>query len=398
MACIVIPYSTIVAEGNHNCATLPYLFELRHTRKHQQHKSSVRNCFSYAFSRTQIVRSSLFHHLHNEMPTQRSLIIGASFIVLGELCFATMGVGIRFVSTELPNEMIVFARNLVGLILLAPWLLRRGIGNVATRVSRLHLLRAIAGVSAMYCFFYALAHLPLAEAMLLKLTAPVFIPVIAVLWLHEQVNALLWVALGIGFAGVVVILDPSLEGDPTMVSPIALIGLLGGLLAALAKVTVRRLSRSEPPTRIVFYFALIAGAISAVPLLWAWQTPSPVALLWLLGIAISATLGQLALTRGLSLAPASRMGAFGYFAVIFGAAFGWLIWDEQVTLSLVVGSLLIAVGGMLASRSTGNAPHTSRLTPPAPVVESLRGQHRISNRPEVFNAQHSGSPLQPPPR
>jgi drug/metabolite transporter (DMT)-like permease len=301
------------------------------------------------------------------MPTHPSLIIGASFIVLGELCFATMGVGIRFVSIELPNEMIVFARNLVGLMLLAPWLLRRGIGNVATRVPRLHLLRAIAGVSAMYCFFYALAHLPLAEAMLLKLTAPVFIPVIAVLWLHERVTALLWVALGIGFAGVVVILDPSLDGGAAIVSPIALVGLLGGLLAALAKVTVRRLSRSEPPTRIVFYFALIPGAISAVPLLWAWQTPSPIALLWLLGIAVSATLGQLALTRGLSLAPTSRMGAFGYFAVIFGAAFGWLIWGEQITLSLIAGSLLIAVGGLLASRSTGNAAHASQLAPPAPA-------------------------------
>lgn len=303
------------------------------------------------------------------MPTQRNLIIGASFIVLGELCFATMGVGIRFVSVELPNEMIVFARNLVGLLLLAPWLLRRGIGNVATRVPRLHLLRAVAGVSAMYCFFYALAHLPLAEAMLLKLTAPVFIPVIAVLWLHERVNAWLWVALGLGFAGVVVILDPSLDGDSAMVSPIALIGLLGGLLAALAKVTVRRLSRSEPPTRIVFYFALIAGGISSIPLCWAWQTPSPIALLWLLGIAVSATLGQLALTRGLSLAPASRMGAFGYFAVIFGAAFGWLIWNEPVTLSLVMGSLLIAVGGLLAGRSIGKTAHPDRVVTPAPAQQ-----------------------------
>jgi drug/metabolite transporter (DMT)-like permease len=61
------------------------------------------------------------------------------------------------------------------------------------------------------------------------------------------------------------------------------------------------------------------------------------------------------------------MGAFGYFAVIFGATFGWLIWNEQITLSLVAGSLLIAVGGLLASRSTGNAAQPSRLTPPAPV-------------------------------
>ncbi|HBG96790.1 MAG TPA: EamA/RhaT family transporter, partial [Chromatiaceae bacterium] len=230
------------------------------------------------------------------MSSQRALLLGALFVILGELCFATMGVGVRFVAADLPNEMIVFARNLAALALLAPWLLRHGIGNIATKVPSLHLVRAVAGVSAMYCFYYAIAHMPLAEAMLLKLTAPLLIPLIAMLWLHEQVTALLWVALGIGFAGVIVILDPSPAGNSPMVSPVALIGLLGGVMAAFAKVTIRRLSASEPPTRIVFYFALIAGLISSVPLLWAWQTPSLHSLLWLLGIALSATLGQLALT------------------------------------------------------------------------------------------------------
>jgi drug/metabolite transporter (DMT)-like permease len=303
------------------------------------------------------------------MLSRQSLILGAAFIVTGELCFATMGVGIRFVSRELPNEMIVFARNLVGLALLAPWLLRRGVANIATPVPALHLLRAVAGVSAMYCFFYAIANLPLAEAMLLKLTAPVFMPLIAMLWLREQVTARLWVALGIGFAGVVVILDPSFAGETAIVSPVAIVGLLGGLLAALAKVTVRRLSRSEPPARIVFYFALIAGAISSLPLLWAWQTPSPMALLWLLGIATSATLGQLALTRGLSLAPASRMGAFGYFAVVFGAGYGWLIWGEPVTWALVIGSVLIVVAGLLAGRSS----FRGRLGQGAGSIQPARG-------------------------
>jgi drug/metabolite transporter (DMT)-like permease len=287
-------------------------------------------------------------------PPQR-LLLGAAFIVAGELCFASMGVGIRIVSEELPNAMVVFGRNLIGLLIIAPWLLRRGFTDVRTRVPALHLLRAGAGVTAMYCFFYAIAKMPLAEAMLLKLTAPVFMPLIAMLWLREQVNALLWVALGIGFAGVVIILDPQLgapdDGPLAGISPVALVGLAGGLLAALAKVTVRRLSRSEPAGRIVFYFALIAGLISSVPLAWAWQTPSPAALLGIIAIGGAATLGQLALTRGLTLAPASRMGAFGYSAVVFGAAYGWLLWDEPVTWGVAGGTLLIAVAGILASRA-----------------------------------------------
>jgi drug/metabolite transporter (DMT)-like permease len=94
-------------------------------------------------------------------------------------------------------------------------------------------------------------------------------------------------------------------------------------------------------------------------------------MLWLLAIAVSATLGQLALTRGLALAPASRMGAFGYFAVIFGAAYGWLLWHEPVTPALVTGSLLIAVAGLLAGRSA-RMPRRAR-TKPAVAATSSHG-------------------------
>lgn len=295
---------------------------------------------------------------------RQRLLLGAAFIILGEFWFASMGVGIRLVAAELPNAMIVFGRNLIGLMLLAPWLLRRGVGDIKTSVPGLHLLRAGAGIAAMYCFFYAIARLPLAEAMLLKLTAPIFIPLIAMLWLNEQVTSLLWVALGIGFAGVVIILDPNPTSHWAGVSPVALIGLLGGVFAALAKVTVRRLARSEPTGRIVFYFALFGVAISCVPLLWDWQTPTLGAWLLLLGIGVAATLGQLALTRGLSLAPASRMGAFGYFSVVFGAGYGWAFWGEPMTLSVVLGTLLIAAGGLLASRARRARPGPGASTGP----------------------------------
>jgi drug/metabolite transporter (DMT)-like permease len=281
------------------------------------------------------------------MPSERErehLWFGAVLVVAGELMFASMGVGIRFVSVELPNEAIVFFRNLFGLVLLAPWLLRGGVGGFATKVLHLHLLRGIAGVSAMYCFFYAIAHIPLADAMLLKLTSPLFIPLVALIWLGEQVTPRVWTAIAIGFVGVVLILRPGVE----TLSPVALIALLGGMFAAVAKVTVRRLARTEPPLRIVFYFALTAAAISGIPLSWAWQTPSLPAFAWLAAIALFATLGQLCLTTGLSLAPAARMGAYGYFAVIFGAAYGWLIWDEVPVWWTVGGTILIFIAGLLA--------------------------------------------------
>lgn len=282
-------------------------------------------------------------------PERHGLWVGAAFIVTGELMFASMGVGVRYVADTLPNESIVFFRNVFGLVLLAPWLLFRDMGGLRTSVPHLHLLRGIAGVSAMYCFFYAIAHIPLAEAMLLKLSSPLFIPLVALLWLSEKVQPRVWLAIGIGFGGVMVILRPGLEG----VSPVALIAVLGGLFAAVAKVTVRRLSRSEPAVRTVFYFALTATLVSSVPLTWAWVTPTLPSLLWLIAIALFATVGQLCLTTGMSMAPAARMGAFGYFSVIFGSAYGWLLWDERLLWSTAAGSVLIFLSGLLAGSSRG---------------------------------------------
>ncbi|WPL19140.1 carboxylate/amino acid/amine transporter [Thiorhodovibrio winogradskyi] len=311
------------------------------------------------------------------MPSPYSLLLAGFFIVLGEFLFASMGVSIRFVATQLPNEVIVFFRNLFGLLLLAPWLARHNPRELSTgvparmpaKILGLHLLRAVAGLSAMYAFYYAIAHIALAEAMLLKLTAPLFIPLIAFLWLREELTPLIWIALGLGFCGVLMILSPGVRG----VSTVALVGLLGGMFAALAKVTIRRLCRSEPSLGIVFYFALIATIISAVPLSWSWQMPSSTQFPWLLSIAALATLGQLALTAGLSRAPASRMAPFGYFSVVFGALFGWLIWAEPVGWRLVLGSILIAGAGWLVSRRRASQPARSiELAPPATSTAAMR--------------------------
>ncbi|MEJ2395975.1 MAG: EamA family transporter, partial [Candidatus Thiodiazotropha sp.] len=119
---------------------------------------------------------------------RQNLLLGALFILLAELFFASMGAAVKMVTAELPSEMAVFMRNLFGLALMTPLVWRRGLNGLKTGIFHIHLLRSLAGVSAMYCFFYALAHLQLADGMLLKMTSPLFMPLIALLWLGEALR------------------------------------------------------------------------------------------------------------------------------------------------------------------------------------------------------------------
>jgi len=281
--------------------------------------------------------------MNKGMLYRQNLLLGALFILLAEFFFASMGAAVKQVSTTLPTEMAVFMRNFFGLLLMLPLVWRGGVQRLGTTIFRFHLLRALAGVSAMYCFFYVLAHLPLADGLLLKMTAPLFMPLIAWLWLGEGLRRTILWAIAVGFVGVVLVLNPAGEFNR-----VALIGLLGGALASLAKASLRRLGRSEPSVRVVFYFSLLSALISLPPMLWQWQTPNPTewglfALIGLMGI-----LGQLLLTRGYAIAPAASVSPFTYASVLFGAAYGYLFWGEVITLQFVAGALLIALAGVLA--------------------------------------------------
>lgn len=273
---------------------------------------------------------------------RQNLVLGSLFIVLSELMFASMGAAVKAVSGNLPNEMIVFMRYLFGAIVLMPILWRYGWQHLKTRVWHLHLIRAMFGLSAMYCFYYALANMALAGGMLLKMTSPLFIPLVAAIWLGEGITRRILLAIVIGFVGVILVLKPQ-HG----LQAVALIGLLGGALAGVAKVTVRRLGRSEPTTRIVFYFTLIGTLVSAVPLIWSWQTPGSDSWLLLLLIGLAGTLGQLLLTRGYSIAPPSQIGAFTYTSVVFAGLYGYWFWDEVVDWLFILGAVIIAMAGAL---------------------------------------------------
>ncbi len=122
-------------------------------------------------------------------------------------------------------------------------------------------------------------------------------------------------------------------------------------MAAIAFVSVRKLSATEPTLRIVSFFAIIALSISAVPLIWTWQTPTLSQCFLLMGVGLAKTIGQILLTRGYQNAPASSVGIFTYTSVIFGTFLGWLFWSELLDKNSFFGAVLIVLAGSIVVRS-----------------------------------------------
>ncbi len=274
-------------------------------------------------------------------------VAGGLWVLASALLFAGVGALVKAASAELPSEVVVFFRNAVAMAFLLPWLMLRKRGlSLKTSCLHLHLLRSAAGLSAMYCFFWTLKTMRLADATLLCYTQPIFIPLIERLWLKEPVPRDTLAAVLLGFVGIAFVLKPG----SGLFQPAGLVGLAGGALVALAMVGIRRMTATEPVPRVVFYFTTFGTLVSAVPLAWAWRTPGEGALAALVAIGGLAIIAQMCLTRGYSLAPAGQVGPFNYANVVFAAVLGWLFWGERLDLPTAVGAGITCAAGIIALR------------------------------------------------
>ena len=276
-------------------------------------------------------------------PVNDQPLKGALLLVLGEGLLAVMAAMIKHLSDHLDTEVIVFARNLFGLLILIPIIASRGgFGQLRTRFLHLHMIRGFTGVTAMFCFFYTIGHIALAEAVLVKMTVPFFLPIVAWLWLREVISLRTWLAIIGGFAGVAMIMDVS-SGS---VNPVMWVALAGAAIMSVAKVSIRRMAVSEPAQRVVFYFALFATLFSALPLPWVSTLPAGTDYLWLFAIGLVATGGQYAMTTAYQIARPGQVGVYNYSSVVWAALLGWMFWGETLVLTTLIGTLLIVAAGV----------------------------------------------------
>lgn len=274
----------------------------------------------------------------------KGVLLGTSLIVLAFLCVAVMS-AFGKAAANIPSSITVLFQNGIALALLLPWVLHRGSADLKTGRLALHLVRALSGLLSQVLFFIAVKSMDLVGAVLLVNAAPLFIPLIALAWLHTRISAAAAGSLVIGFIGVLLILRPSAA---LLEEPAALLATAAAIFSALALVSVNRLSTTDKPDTILFYYFLIATVASAPFALAQWQTPLGAEWAYLIAIGLFMALAQLFIVLAYQHATAARLAPFNYSVVVFSGLIGWLVWNHIPDLIALGGIILVSAGGILS--------------------------------------------------
>lgn len=275
-------------------------------------------------------------------------------MAVGAFFFSLMSLLVKVAGERLPSQEVVLVRAAImgGLSFwgvrragLAPWGHNR----------RLLVARGVLGFCALSAFYYAYVHMPLADATVVQYTSPIFAALAAARMLGERLRLREIVSVLIGLAGVAVVTRPSfLFGSASVaLDPLAVAIALGGAVAsAMAYVIVRKLRATEAPMVIIFYLS-VASFVGSIPIaLPHARWPTPTEWLALLGVGVTAHLGQVAITNGLHRERAGRASAVGYLQIVFAALWGSLFFAEAPDLVTVLGAVLIIGSTLALSRET----------------------------------------------
>lgn len=278
----------------------------------------------------------------------------ASWMILASLFFACMSVCIKWASQDFNTAELVAYRGAIGVVLMAAVCRWRGVA-LATPVPLMHVWRGLVGTFSLAAWFYAIAHLPLATAMTLNYMSGVWVAaaLVAANLLYgtredmQHQGPVAFTVL-ISFAGVLMVLRPSAQGQQLFAG---IIGLLSGIGAAMAYLQVAALGRvGEPESRTVFYFSVAATVCGLLAVSVQGWSPWPGWRgLWLLPIGILAALGQLCMTRAYASGSTLVAANLQYSGIVFSAIFGLLLFQDQIPFVGWMGILTIVLGGMMAT-------------------------------------------------
>jgi drug/metabolite transporter (DMT)-like permease len=264
------------------------------------------------------------------------------FMVASTVLFGLMAVCIRLASKQLHAFEIAFFRNFFGFVFTLPLLFKHGTGILRTGRLGLYFFRCCIGIVSMLSGFWAIAHLPLAQAIAISYSTPIFVTIGAVFFLGEVVRARRWSAVIVGFIGVIVLMHPGTD-DFRMAS---LVAVLAAVMSATAAINIKFLSRTESADAIVLWTTMLWVPLSLLPALWVWQMPVGITWLWIVLSGFLGTTAHMCWTRALQRADASLLTPISFLQVLVVGVFGWWLFGEKVTHWTIAGAAIIFASNM----------------------------------------------------
>jgi drug/metabolite transporter (DMT)-like permease len=268
-----------------------------------------------------------------------AIFLSLLMILLGSTAVAAT----KYASAHVATEAIVTFQYFIGPLLCLPRILRPGINTLRTGRLGLHLARGLVGVISFYLFYAALDHIPMVDAMMLRQSAPLSVPLVMWIWSREKIASSAWLPLGIGFAGIAIILRPSPLGFSWWHAG----GFLSALGLAISMVATRKLASTEPTVRILFYYCVLSLACVAPFSLGDFSGLDLLDWVAMLYIGVSIYLVLELYTRAYGMAPTAAIAPINYFSVVLAGLWGWLFWDQVPDGWSLLGSSLVIAGGLL---------------------------------------------------
>ena len=286
-------------------------------------------------------------------------VLGALYVIVAGITFIGATATLKHVTETLPLPVAIFFRSVFASVPFIPILLISRGRFLQTKRLWGHVWRAVLGLLSYYGFAFSVANLPLGDAISVSYTTPLWSTLLAILWLGDRPGPVRLIALAAGFSGVLLIAKPgSLFLSGASAHWAMLIGLGGAFFTALAILSVKRLSSSEPPERIALYFLILGGLIALPPAVLVWQTPQASDWVWLLAFGGLTAASQVALSKGYALATVSRVAPMDFVRLPIALTVGIVLFSEIPDALSLAGSLVIALASLVIVLSPGGAKKT----------------------------------------
>lgn len=286
---------------------------------------------------------------------------GALWMLLSAVTFSVMATLIKFLGDDYPAALQTFYRQLAGVVILLPVIIRyRGAAFATTRPGIL-IFRASAGTIGVILSFYGFQHMPLADANALSFTRTLWLVPLAIFVVKEEVGVLRIGAALVGFAGVLLMVRPGAGGEFAVGIP-ALAMLASSFLFALTVTGMKVLTRDHAP-RVILVWSAFLGLVFSLPgAALTWRIPEPVDLALLAAMGVIGVINQACYIKGMSLGDAAAMAPIDYTRLIFTAAIGFFLFSEIPTVWTIAGALVVAGSTLLITWREQHLARSAKLS------------------------------------